>query len=512
MRRISFILLLCTAVTGCSKDTITTTNDTGSSSGTDTEISTEYTISVVFSASGDATVTGASSSQAISISGNGVTIVNSSSDAITYNLSGSTSNGYLKIYSGKKQEIVLNSVSITNPSGAAINIQGPSDSLSKGKTTHLVLNGSSSLSDGSSYTNTPSDEDEKGTIFSEGDIIIKGSGSLTVKATGKSGIVTDDDLLIESGTVTVNATASTFVSNGDTTKVAGLKGKESFTMTGGTLTVTSSGTGAKGISGDGTAEISGGNISITVTGSNFGSSSGGNGGGWGGGWGGNSSSNGVKAKGMKFDGNIIISGGTTSVSASNHEAIESKGTITISGGEVYAYSSDDAINAASTLTISDGYVCAYSSGNDGLDANGNCYIKGGLVYAIGTSSPEVAIDANTEGGYKLYVQGGTIIAIGGLESGSSLSQSCYSASSWSKSTWYALTVDSTTYAFKTPSSGGTPLVVSGSSTPTLKSGVSTSGGTSRFNGMMLVDASVSGGSSVSLSSYSGGNGGGPGGH
>lgn len=509
--------MFCTMLIGCGKDTITTTDETGSASDIDTDITIDYTISVVFSNSGDATVTGSTSSQSVSISDNGVTIVNNGSDVISYNLSGSTSNGYLKIYSGKKQEIVLNSVSITNPSGAAINIQGPADSVSKGKVTHFVLSGSSSLSDGSSYTNTPSGEDEKATIFSEGDIIIKGSGSLTVKATGKSGIGTDDDLLFAGGTVTVNATASTYVSNGDTTKVSGVKGKESFVMTGGTLTVTSSGTGAKGISGDGTAEISNGTINITVTGSNFGSSSGGNGGGPGGRGGGDSSSNGVKAKGMKFDGNIVITGGTTSVSASNHEAIESKGTITISNGQVYAYSSDDAINAASTLTISDGYVCAYSTGNDGIDANGNCYIKGGVVYAIGTSSPEVAIDANTEDGYKLYVEkGATIIAIGGLESGSSLSQSCYSASSWSSSTWYALTVGSTTYAFKTPSSGGTPLMVSGPSTPTLKSGVTTSGGTSYFNGTMLIGATVSGGSSVSLSSYSGGNsggnGGGPGGH
>ena len=131
-----------------------------------------------------------------------------------------------------------------------------------------------------------------------------------------------------------------------------------------------------------------------------------------------------------------------------------------------------------------------------------------MVYAIGSSSPEVAIDANTEGGYKLYVEGGTLIAIGGLESGSSLTQSCYSASSWSQNTWYALTVGSNTYAFKTPSSGGTPLGVSGASTPTLASGVTISGGTSYFEGLLYQDVSVSGGSSVSLSSYSGGNGGG----
>ena len=128
------------------------------------------------------------------------------------------------------------------------------------------------------------------------------------------------------------------------------------------------------------------------------------------------------------------------------------------------------------------------------------------------ASPELGIDANTEGGFKLYVQGGTLFAVGGLESGASLSQSCYSCSSWSKNSWYALTVGSSTYAFKTPSSGGTPLVVSGASTPTLKSGVSVSGGTGIFDGNANVGGSISGGSTVSLSSYSGGNsGGGPGG-
>ena len=133
-----------------------------------------------------------------------------------------------------------------------------------------------------------------------------------------------------------------------------------------------------------------------------------------------------------------------------------------------------------------------------------------MVYAIGSSSPEVAIDANTEGGYKLYLTGGTLIAIGGLESGSSLSQSCYSASSWSQNTWYGLTVGSKTYAFMTQSSGGTPLVVSGASTPTLKSGVSYSGGTSYFENWLFEDATLSGGTEVSLSSYTGGNGGGGG--
>ena len=71
-------------------------------------------------------------------------------------------------------------------------------------------------------------------------------------------------------------------------------------------------------------------------------------------------------------------------------------------------------------------------------------------------------------------------------------------------------LNATTYAFKTPSSGGTPLVVSGSSTPTLQSGISVSNGTACFENMFYTDVSVSGGTSVSLSSYSGGNGGGGG--
>ena len=119
------------------------------------------------------------------------------------------------------------------------------------------------------------------------------------------------------------------------------------------------------------------------------------------------------------------------------------------------------------------------------------------------------IDANSEGSFKLTVKGGTIFAIGSLESGSTLTQSCYQASSWSKNTWYSLTVGSDTYCFKTPSSGGSKLVVSGASQPSVKSNVTLSGGTEIFMGYGATGASVSGGSSVSLSNYSSSGGGRP---
>ena len=225
-------------------------------------------------------------------------------------------------------------------------------------------------------------------------------------------------------------------------------------------------------------------------------------------------------KGIKVDGAFNISGDavvSVTTTGAGGEGIESKTSIDINGGQVVVVAADDAINASyktssnlGNLTVSGGSVYARSTGNDGIDTNGNCYIKGGLVYAIGTSSPEVAIDANSEQQKKLYVTGGTIVAIGGLERGSSLTQSCYSTNSWSKNTWYALTVGSETFAFQTPSSGGSTLVVSGASQPTLNSGITVSNGTSIFNGVGYTNATFSGGSSVNLSSYTGGGGGGGG--
>jgi len=495
----------------CGSDDISSSDSSSSSSDVSYDETTfDRTVTVTFNSGSNATVSGHDSDQqTVTISGDEVTIINNGDEKIQYELSGTATNGWLKIYSLKKQALVLNSVSITNNSGAAINIQGSQSSPSSGKCTYVILNGSNTLADGSSYSNTPDTEDEKAAFFSEGQLIFSGSGSLTVNAKGKSGIVSDDYISISAGTINVNLSSSCSVSDGDTLKPACMRGKDEFIVNGGTLTLKATGTGAKGISGDGTATFNGGTVNVTVTGSNFGSSSSG-------GMGPNSSSsNSVAAKGIKFDEAITVTGGTINVSASKHEGIESKGTLTISGGEVYSYSAaDDAINSSSDMTISGGYIYAYAPSNDGLDANGNLYIKGGVIYACGASSPELAIDVNSEENKQLYFTGGTLIAIGGLESGASLSQNCYQASSWNTGTWYALTVGSTTYAFKTPSSAGSPLVVSGSSTPSLKSGVSVSGGTSYFNDLFSIGATISGGSSVSLSSYSGGNsgnGGGPGG-
>ena len=454
------------------------------------------TINIVWNGT-NVTVTGSADGVSVSNS-NGYVTVTSTAKHVEYAVSGSGT-GQLNIYSDYKFKLSLEGLSLACSDGPAINNQCK-------KTCYAVLGGTNTLSDGSSYAS--SSEDRKAAFFSEGQICFSGSGSLTITGNYKHALASDDYIRLCSGTGTIDLTAKVsdglhtndgvIINDGTLTINAVGEGIQcdtsSVVITGGTITVTS--TTDKGILAYANIDISGGTIDITS-----------------------------KYKCIKTESNLVISGGTITAvatgtsssgwgsSSGTPEGIEAKGTITISGGKVFAQANDDAINAGGDLTISGGYVMAYSTGNDGLDANGNCYIQGGLVYAIGARSPEVAIDANTEQQKKLYVQGGTIVAIGGLESGSSLTQSCYSASSWSANTWYALTVGDNVFAFKTPSSGGSRLVVSGASTPSLKSGV-TASGTAIFNGMGYYPASVSGGSSVTLSSYSGGNSGpgGGGGH
>ena len=559
MKKILCVILgLLCILTSCKKDSINIVEKSETNiveDGSD-DVSSETfvkSISVVFSNSENAVVTGTDSTFLVTIDGNQVTIVYSGDEQVQYNLSGTTGNGFFKLYSAKKQALALSDLSLANSNGAAINVQGAMDSPNSGKRTFIVLNGTNSVADGASYTQTPSGEDEKGAIFGEGKLVFSGNGSLTVTATGKSGIVSDDyvrfmaspsisvtssaghgvrakdSVIVSDGTlnITVSANMKKGISSdavvridGGTTTIAvsgnaaydsdsksysgsaGIKADGRFEINGGSLAITNSGTGGKGISGNVEGFFKGGTVTVATTGTNYTSGS-------------------VSAKGIKFDGNLVFSGALVSVSCKSDEGIESKGTITVSDGVVYSYSAaDDAINSASDFTISGGYVCGYAVKNDGLDANGDFYISGGTVYAIGASSPEVAIDANTEEQHKLYVQGGTIIAIGGLERGSSLTQTCYQSSSWAQNTWYNLSIGTKNIAFKTPQSGGSGLVVSGNSTPELTSGVTVSGGTTYFEGILIVDGSVNGGESVSISSYTsessdgpGGNqGGGPGGN
>ena len=432
---------------------------------------------------------------------NGYVTVTSTVKHIAYEVSGSGS-GQLNFYSDYKFSLTLSNLSLSCSDGPAVNNQC-------GKSLYLILEGDNTLSDGSTYTE--SDEDRKAALFSEGQVIVSGTGSLAMTGNYKQAFASDDYIRIRSGELDladngsdgIHTNEGVIINGGTVSILAANDGIQcdtsSIVVTGGTVNITSA--GDKGLLAYGNIEISGGNITVKSTG-----------------------------KGIKTKSNLIVSDGVISVTASSPvsylapawgggpggpggtgggpggdmgggggpgnessgpEGIEAKGTITISGGQIYACAEDDAINSGSDMTITGGYVCGYSTGNDGLDANGNCYIKGGIVYAIGSGSPEVGIDANTEQRKQLYITGGTVVAIGGLENGASVSIKSTS-SQWSSNTWYALySGNDLAFAFLTPSSGGNTLTVCTSSSPSLTSGITVSSGTAIFNGMGNINGTIS---------------------
>ena len=471
----------------------------------------------------------------VTVNGGHITANHSSTKNICYVLSGTTTNGSFTVVGDKKYEVKLNNVNITNPDSAALN-------LLSGKRAYIMLvdGTSNTLSDGTGGS-------QKGALYCKGKLLFNGSGKLSVtgntnnaihsadyivfrkgnniyaNSTANHGIKANDGIFINGGIINVEVSAeaakginceSNIIVNGGRTTVittgggtydtedneakgaACIKADSAFTINAGELWLKSTGSGGKGINVDTEANFTGGNVYIVTEGGQY-----------------KSNNDTSSPKGIKADGNINISGGAIWVRTNgyNGEGIETKSAMNISGGEVASYAYDDAINSKGDMTITGGYVYAQGKNNDGLDANGNIYIKGGLIYAICSGSPEVAIDANTEGGKKLYLTGGTVVAVGGLENGSSLSQACYQASSWSKNTWYTMTYDSNTFSFKTPSSGGSGLVVSSAATPTLSSGTTISGGSSVFGGIGIMSGTISNGTSVSLSSYTSGSGMGGGG-
>ena len=386
---------------------------------------------------------------------------------------------------------------------------------------------------GSTGETTDHEDEDSGNIYIEG-------GTININTPGKAakGIKSEGDLFVKGGTIHITTTGHGKWDEEDVkTKAAACLGSDAkVVIAGGTLTLTSTGAGGKGINCDAAFEMSGGEVTIVTQGALYyhnGTTENTN-------YTGNTdnvnSDYYSSSKGVKADGAITISGGKISVATAgrNAEGIESKTSMLISAGEVTVNSYDDGLNVGgdgSDLIISGGYVYSRALNNDGIDGNGNVYVKGGLVYAIGANSPEVAIDANSEEQKKLYVQGGTLIAVGGLESGAQISGGvCKQVSSFTSEAWYALYNGSELVAaFKTPaassssSGGGRPgggpggggskkLVVYTASTPALQSGVTVSGGTAYFDGAANIGGTVSGGSSVTLSDYtSSGGPGGPGG-
>lgn len=190
-----------------------------------------------------ATVTGTVSGVVVQTSGNHVTVVNLSGP-VEFVVSGQTLDGSLKFYGDKRFQVLLDGAEITNPHGAAINNQGS-------KTMYVVLADGSvnRLQDGRDYVMVD-EEDQKAALFSEGQIIFSGKGTLDVFADGRGGIRSDDYIRIRPG-VKINIYS---------TALDGLRANDGIIIDGGVINVETTGVGAKGVRSGGLLTVNGGRL------------------------------------------------------------------------------------------------------------------------------------------------------------------------------------------------------------------------------------------------------------
>lgn len=320
-KHITSFLLLALTMTACQND------DTDFSDYTDATVNTIY---IVYDGN-TATVSGDVNNY-VTTEGADVTVsTGSSTDSLLLVLSGTTADGSLLVMRNRKYGIRLNGVSIHHTDGPAINNQ-----CGKALFLEVAEGTENTLTDGTAYAER--DYDQKGTLFSEGQLFLSGKGTLNVTGNCRhavacddyivvtddvvlnvasdvgNGVKVNDGLWVNNGTIDIRVTADAargikcdsvvVITGGDITintfgddiydadeadysSAACIKCDHPFTMSGGTLTMTSTGDGGKGLNCDGAVSVSGGTFRAVTSGGN----------------------DNAKPKAVKGDG-ISVSGGT----------------------------------------------------------------------------------------------------------------------------------------------------------------------------------------------------------
>lgn len=377
---------------------------------------------------------------------------------ISYNLSGSSTDGAFYMSGSYKATVELNGLALYNSAGAPIEIQNSKRvdfSVKKG-----TVNTLEDCAGGS----------QKGCVVCKGHLEIKGSGELTVTANTshaiyakeyiemknctinilksvKDGINCNQYFLLESGTLNIagvgdDAIQVSFKDDADreeedtgcitiaggklsaaTTATASkcLKADADVIITGGELELSTSGGGmwdtedlktkaASCISADGKIQIDGGTMKLTSTGSG--------------------------GKGMNCDGELIMNDGEVTISTSggtfayvngteypnytgntdnlnsdyksSAKGIKADGNVTINGGTIKVLTTgrgSEGIESKAVMTINGGTLVVHAY-DDGINASSHIYIKGGDLTIVSTKND--GIDANGS----IYVSGGVTRTFG----------------------------------------------------------------------------------------------------
>ena len=362
----------------------------------------ERTITITFSETGVKTSSLPSDIKA-TIEGSHI-VINSARSKVAYRVTGKCSNGSLKIYSEKKFKIMMQNLSLTNPTGPAINIQS-------GKTVYFtLLNGTTNtLCDGATY-NAPvvaadgTEEDQKGTLFSEGQLIFNGEGTLNVTSLGGHGICSDDYIRIRSGNINILSAAKDGFRTKDKFIVArteasspritvnatnnGIDCSEgTLTIEAGKLDIISGGEAIKVEYEDEVIDpavipdvfIKGGYINITTTDE--------------------------KSSAIKVTRNYTQTGGIiqATVNGNGSKIINCDGTVSFTGGKLTGFSngtvtSDETsaggIKSEGNISITDGTIAieCNGKGSKGINCNGDITIDGGQITLIATGENYTEIE------------------------------------------------------------------------------------------------------------------------
>ena len=259
-----------------------------------------------------------------------------------YLISGTASNASVVVEAGDedKVQIVLDGVSITNDSIPCIYIKSADKVFVTTTDTDNTL----------AVTGTFTADGETNTdavIFSKDDLVLNGTGTLTIKSSN-NGVSCKDDLKITGGTINIDCTADALEAN------------DSIRIADGTINIVTNKDAlhAENEEDDtvGFVYICGGTLN-------------------------------VKAEDDAIHATTILQIDDGELNLSAHEGLEAT-WIQVNGGIINIEASDDAINAAyksakiaPTFEINDGYITIVmgSGDTDAVDSNGNLILAGGTL-------------------------------------------------------------------------------------------------------------------------------------